>query len=235
VSGLQDHWNSDGEQLRQVREQLTAAQAAFEEEERLHIETSTKLYKAQAEVAETKRAAAVEVREKLALQAEVTELRRHIDEMNDDAGRYFKRVESAESRACTPAERAVLEAISSLHLERVGASWVIGAASAACPTTLAQLIVSELARRSGDRRCRHCKGPHPVSDAVAQENPFCAACLPERVARRATREQPAGEFKATGATSESEHIASEYAAGRVPVATMGKPAPVSGAKESNDG
>ncbi len=35
-----------------------------------------------------------------------------------------------------------------------------------------------------DRLCEFCKGPHPVSDAVAEESPFCAACLPERVALR---------------------------------------------------
>jgi len=35
------------------------------------------------------------------------------------------------------------------------------------------------------RRCAFCDRPHPVSDRVAEENRFCAACLHERVARRA--------------------------------------------------
>jgi hypothetical protein len=35
------------------------------------------------------------------------------------------------------------------------------------------------------RKCRYCGGPHAVSERVAEENPFCNACLPERVSRRA--------------------------------------------------
>jgi len=35
-----------------------------------------------------------------------------------------------------------------------------------------------------DRACLHCGGPHPVSDRVAEESPFCATCLPERVRLR---------------------------------------------------
>lgn len=31
------------------------------------------------------------------------------------------------------------------------------------------------------RRCRYCRSPHHVSDEVAAENPFCNACLPERI------------------------------------------------------
>jgi hypothetical protein len=35
------------------------------------------------------------------------------------------------------------------------------------------------------RKCAYCCGPHPVSDRVAEENPFCASCLHERVGARA--------------------------------------------------
>ncbi len=34
------------------------------------------------------------------------------------------------------------------------------------------------------RRCAYCSRPHPVSARVAEESPFCARCLPERVAAR---------------------------------------------------
>jgi hypothetical protein len=37
------------------------------------------------------------------------------------------------------------------------------------------------------RRCAYCSRPHPVSNSVAAENPFCNACLPERVAARASQ------------------------------------------------
>lgn len=33
--------------------------------------------------------------------------------------------------------------------------------------------------------CRHCGRPRDVSARVAEENPFCAECLPERISRRA--------------------------------------------------
>lgn len=36
----------------------------------------------------------------------------------------------------------------------------------------------------GERKCAFCGRPHVVSERVAQESPFCQACLPERVARR---------------------------------------------------
>ncbi len=32
------------------------------------------------------------------------------------------------------------------------------------------------------RKCRYCGGPHRVSARVAEENPFCSTCLPERIA-----------------------------------------------------
>jgi hypothetical protein len=32
------------------------------------------------------------------------------------------------------------------------------------------------------RKCLYCGEPHPVSAQVAEENPFCSACLPERIA-----------------------------------------------------
>lgn len=35
------------------------------------------------------------------------------------------------------------------------------------------------------RKCGFCKGPHPVSDHVVEESPFCAGCLHKRVALRA--------------------------------------------------
>lgn len=35
------------------------------------------------------------------------------------------------------------------------------------------------------RACRYCGRAHPVSDYVAEESPFCATCLPERIAKRA--------------------------------------------------
>lgn len=37
------------------------------------------------------------------------------------------------------------------------------------------------------RRCAFCHRPHPVSDYVAEESPFCTACLHERVALRAAQ------------------------------------------------
>lgn len=37
------------------------------------------------------------------------------------------------------------------------------------------------------RRCAFCDRPHPVSDYVAEESPFCTACLHERVALRAAQ------------------------------------------------
>ena len=37
------------------------------------------------------------------------------------------------------------------------------------------------------RKCAYCGGPHRVSARVAEENPFCNACLPERVERRASQ------------------------------------------------
>lgn len=37
--------------------------------------------------------------------------------------------------------------------------------------------------------CLHCGRPHTVTDAVAEENPFCTACLHDRVARRIARDR----------------------------------------------
>ncbi len=31
------------------------------------------------------------------------------------------------------------------------------------------------------QKCLYCGGPHPVSARVAEENPFCSTCLPERI------------------------------------------------------
>jgi predicted nucleic acid-binding Zn-ribbon protein len=53
-----------------------------------------------------------------------------------------------------------------------------------------------------ERKCRYCGGPHPVSDAVAEESPWCAKCLHERVEVRASHalwrcgseEQPAEPY-----------------------------------------
>jgi hypothetical protein len=39
---------------------------------------------------------------------------------------------------------------------------------------------------SFERRCGYCGRAHPVSDHVAEESPFCAACLHERISKRAT-------------------------------------------------
>lgn len=41
-------------------------------------------------------------------------------------------------------------------------------------------------RRFSMRSCAYCRRPHDVSDAVAEENPFCRVCLPERVQKRAS-------------------------------------------------
>lgn len=36
-----------------------------------------------------------------------------------------------------------------------------------------------------NRACGYCGGPHPVSDHVAAESPFCNSCLHQRIAARA--------------------------------------------------
>lgn len=38
-----------------------------------------------------------------------------------------------------------------------------------------------------ERRCSFCLGPHQVTDEVAAESPFCAACLHARVKERSKR------------------------------------------------
>jgi chromosome segregation ATPase len=112
VSDLQDHWNSDGEQLRQGREQLTAAQA----QNVILRETGQKLHESLASAYDHNKE----------LQAELAELRRELEALaqantavsrEKDAAvkREFNisgMLQDAESRACTPAERAVLEAMS---------------------------------------------------------------------------------------------------------------------------
>lgn len=45
--------------------------------------------------------------------------------------------------------------------------------------------IEEALQRQRDRTCAHCGAPHQVSDHVAEESPFCADCLHDRVERRA--------------------------------------------------
>jgi hypothetical protein len=40
-------------------------------------------------------------------------------------------------------------------------------------------------RKTAVRTCGYCRLPYPVSDGVAEESPFCAACLQDRVAASA--------------------------------------------------
>lgn len=44
--------------------------------------------------------------------------------------------------------------------------------------------MSGVADPSEPGKCRYCGGPHAVSAAVAEENPFCSACLNDRVNAR---------------------------------------------------
>ena len=45
-------------------------------------------------------------------------------------------------------------------------------------------------KKPDERTCRYCKRPHPVSDWVYEESPFCAGCLNERVAEAQKRADP---------------------------------------------
>ena len=50
----------------------------------------------------------------------------------------------------------------------------------------------------GGRACGYCGGPHPVSDYVAAESPFCTSCLHERIAARVAKQSNIAVIETSG-------------------------------------
>lgn len=74
-----------------------------------------------------------------------------------------------------------------LHLLRVIEEMV---QSTGCGPQKKLRYVLDTAREGTGRLCDFCAGPHHVSDAVAEENPFCIACHTDRIRARRTKAKP---------------------------------------------